>query len=264
MTEPAGLGRDILFDIVGEHIAVVTLNRPQKRNAVNVELAEALGWAVGAIERDDAVRVAILASSHPETFCAGADLAEIAAGRGALLAPEGVGFAGFVDAPRTKPWIAAVRGAALGGGCELALACDMIVAGEDGRFGLPEVKRGLFAGAGGVHRLPRALPRHLALELVLTGEPLTARRGHELGFVNRLAESERVLDEAVALAAAIAANAPVAVRESLHVARLAQEATDAALRRLSGERGDIVFASADSREGALAFLERRAPVWTGR
>jgi enoyl-CoA hydratase/carnithine racemase len=262
--QPEGVGREVLYEVVDGQIAIITLNRPEVRNAVNGPLAEAVDFLVQQIEADDAIRVGIITSSNERVFCAGADLSEISKGRGHLLQTPYGGFAGFVDAPRTKPWIAAVRGFALGGGCELSLACDMIVASDNAQFGLPEVKRGLFAGAGGVHRLPRALPRHLALELVATGEPIGAERAAALGFVNHVAPLDQVLDTAIGLARAIAVNAPLAVRHSLIVARLASECTDAELRKLSVTEGDIVFASEDAQEGARAFLEKRAPQWKGR
>jgi enoyl-CoA hydratase/carnithine racemase len=265
MTEqPDGVGREVLYEVVDDHIAVITLNRPEVRNAVNPELAAAIEWLVKRVEADDAIRVAILTSSNDRVFCAGADLAAISSGRGAGIATKDGGFAGFVDAKRDKPWIAAVKGYALAGGGELCLACDMIVASDDAKFGLPEVKRGLFAGAGGVHRLPRALPRNIALELIATGESLDAQRAYELGLVNRLAPTDGVLAAALELARAIAVNAPVSVRESLKVARLSGEATDAELRKLSGEATMRVMTTADAREGPRAFLEKRAPQWTSR
>jgi enoyl-CoA hydratase len=262
--QPDGVGREVLYDLVDGHIAVITLNRPEVRNAVNPELAAAVEWLIKKVEADDTVRVAILTSSNDRVFCAGADLAAISSGRGAGIATADGGFAGFVDAKRDKPWIAAVKGYALAGGGELCLACDMIVASEDAKFGLPEVKRGLFAGAGGVHRLPRALPRNIALELVATGDPMEARRAYELGLVNRLAPTDQVLAVALELARAIAVNAPISVRESLKVARLSSEATDAELRKISGEASMRVMTTADAREGPRAFLEKRAPQWTGR
>ena len=261
---PASIGEEVLFEIVDDHVALVTLNRPEKRNAINGAVAQALEWAIRRVEADDMIRVAILTSSLEGTFSAGADLAEISAGRGSTLSTEYGGFAGFVDAPRTKPWIAAVRGNVLAGGCELTLACDMIVASEDVRFGLPEVKRGLLAAAGGVHRLGRVLPRNVALELVATGDPMPAARAYSLGLINRMVPLAEVPAEARRLAAAIAVNAPVSVRESLRIARLAQELTDAELRILSKERSKIVMATEDAREGPRAFVEKRAPVWKGR
>ncbi|MGQ0534369.1 MAG: enoyl-CoA hydratase-related protein [Caulobacteraceae bacterium] len=260
---PASVGEEVLFEVV-DHIALVTLNRPDKRNAVNGPLTEALDWVVKAVEDDDDVRVAILASSLETTFCAGADLAEIVKGNGAALRSEGGGFAGFVDAKRAKPWIAAVRGSALAGGCELTLACDMIVASQDATFGLPEVKRGLYAGAGGIYRLPRALPRNVALELIATGNPMNVQRAYELGLVNRIAPLATVIETAKELAGEIAVNAPLSVRESLRVARLAAETPDAQTRELSREAAMVVMTSEDAKEGPRAFLEKRAPRWTGR
>jgi enoyl-CoA hydratase len=260
--KPDSVGHAVLFD-VADHVALVTLNRPDKRNAVNGAVASALDWIVKQVEADAAIRVAILFSSLDSTFCAGADLAEIAAGNARALSTKDGGFAGFTDHARLKPWIAAVRGNALAGGCELALACDMIVASPDAKFGLPEVKRGLFAGAGGVHRIVRALPRNIGLELVATGDPLDAERAYALGLVNRLVVADQVLPATKTLAAAIAENAPLSVSESLRVARVGQEVTDADLRKLSLERGRIVMTSNDAREGPVAFLQRRKPNWTG-
>jgi enoyl-CoA hydratase len=207
--------------------------------------------------------VAILTSSNDRAFCAGADLSEIAAGRADTLSTPDGGFAGFADHPRSKPWIAAVRGSALAGGCELSLACDMIVASEDSQFGLPEVKRGLIAAAGGVFRLPRALPRHIAFELIATGNPLGADRAYALGLVNMVVPSQDVLTAAYRLAATIAANAPMAVCESLAVARASGGQTETDVRTLSTRARERVFASNDAREGSKAFLEKREPVWTG-
>jgi enoyl-CoA hydratase/carnithine racemase len=258
------LGRDLLFEQIDEHIALVILNRPQARNAINVAVAEALAHVVDAIERDSTIRVAVLASSSDRAFCAGADIGDIAGGRGQLLMTVDGGFAGFVNAKRDKPWIAAVNGFALGGGCELALACDMIVAAQDATFGLPEVKRGLLAGAGGVYRIARAVPRNVALELVATGNSIGAARAQALGLVNHLSATSDLRETALDLARAIAANAPIAVRESLKIARLAVDYSDEELRAQSSVGSEIVFASADAQEGARAFLEKRIPQWTGR
>jgi len=176
------------------------------------------------------------------------------------MTPEG-GFAGFVHAPRAKPWIAAVHGFALGGGLELSLACDMIVAADNAVFGLPEPKRGILAGAGGVYRLPRAIPRAIALEMLATGAPIDARRAYELGLVNRVIEESQLLGEAIALAEQIAANAPLSVRESLAIGRIAGERHEAELRQLQDAAAKRVMASEDAREGPRAFVEKRAPVW---
>jgi enoyl-CoA hydratase/carnithine racemase len=261
---PKSLGREVLYERVEETIAVARLNRPDKRNAVNGDVAAAMDWIVKETERDDAVRVVILASSSDAAFSAGADLSEISRGRGHLLSTPDGGFGGFTVHPREKPWIAAVNAPALAGGCELALACDMIVAAETARFGLPEVKRGLFAGAGGVFRLTRRLPASIAYELVATGDPIEAPRAHALGLVNRCVPAGQVFEEAVALARAIAVNAPLSVRESLKVARQSFDASEEELWKLSRATSAKVFASEDAREGPLAFLEKRAPVWKGR
>jgi enoyl-CoA hydratase len=197
-------------------------------------------------------------------FCAGADLKEISAGRGDSLSTPANGFAGFAFAKRRKPWIAAVNGLALAGGCELALSCDMIVAAEDGEFALPEVKRGLVAGAGGLFRLPRAIPRQIALELIATGDRLGASRAYELGLVNRLVPAADVRTAALKLARQIAVNAPVAVCESLAVARQAFVLDDESLRTVSRDAWDAISRSEDFKEGPRAFIEKRAPRWSGK
>jgi enoyl-CoA hydratase len=254
----------VLFEIIDDHVALVTLNRPHKRNAVNGTLASALGYLVKQVEADDSIGVAILASSGESVFCAGADLGEVAAGRfEAISTPDG-GFAGFHAACRQKPWIAAVRGKALGGGLELCLACDMIVAATDATFGLPEVKRGLLAAAGGIYRLPRAISRNIALELIATGNAFSAERAYALGIVNRVVPSDAVQHEARQLAREIAANAPLAVRESLKIARLAPERPESELRELARSASRIIFNSEDAKEGSTAFLQNRTPRWSGR
>lgn len=260
---PASVGQEVLFE-VENHVAQVILNRPDKRNAVNGAVAQAMDWIVKAIDADADIRVAVLSSTTEGTFSAGADLSEISKGNGASLSTKDGGFAGFVFAERATPWIAAVRGNALAGGCELALACDMIVASDTAKFGLPEVKRGLFAGAGGVYRLPRALPRAIALEIVATGDPLEAERAHALGLINRLVSVDEVLPTANALAQAIAVNAPLSVAESLRVAKLAFDLPEEELIKVSNKASAKVFSSEDAKEGPRAFLEKRAPNWTGR
>lgn len=261
--KPAGVGNEVLFDMHGDHIAIVTLNRPEKRNAVNGAVAEAMDWILKHTEQETDIRVVILTSSNDKTFCAGADLAEIAAGNGAKLSTPDGGFGGFVDSVRTKPWIAAVRGSALAGGCEFSLSCDMIVASDDSKFGLPEVKRGLVAGAGGIHRIVRALPRNIGLELVATGDPLDVAQAAAFGLVNRVVPMDDVVPTAIALAEAITINAPVSVQESLKVARLAQEETDKQLRERSQAATAVIMKTEDFKEGPKAFLEKRAPVWKG-
>jgi enoyl-CoA hydratase len=250
------------YEVLGQ-VAIITMNRPEARNAVNGEMAEAIEAAVDRLEGDDSVWVAVLAGNGP-VFCAGADLKAIAGGEGAsLMTPRG-GFAGFVKRERTKPVIAAVDGPALAGGTEIALACDLVVASVSASFGIPEVKRSLIAAAGGLFRLPRVLPRNIAMELALTGEPITAGRAKELGLVNRLVEPGEARSEAIALAQVIAGNAPVAVRQSRRVVLAAQSSDDEALWQLTSEAQSIAVASEDFQEGPRAFIEKRPPQWTGR
>ena len=254
----------VTLERLPDHVALVTLNRPEARNAVNGDVTQGLEAAIDATEADDDVWLVILTGSGDAAFCAGADLKAVSSGQGQGLRTERGGFAGFVHATRRKPWIAAINGPALAGGCEIALACELRVAVPTARFGLPEVKRGLVASAGGLYRLPRALPQALALEMILTGEPISAERALQLGLVNALAEPAGLLAAAQALAARITVNAPVAVRESLAVAKQALDLDDAGLRSLSGQAQQAVMASEDYREGPLAFIEKRAPRWTGR
>lgn len=254
----------VLSDRHGQHIAIFTINRPDARNAINGEVAEAIEAAVNDVEADERLRVAVLTGAGGRVFSAGADLKEVSRGNlDKLIRKEG-GFAGFVHAKRRKPWIAAVEGLAVAGGCEIALACDMIVASSGGAFGLPEVMRGLAAAAGGLYRLPRAIPRAIAIELILTGSQLSSERAAELGMVNKLVSPGEVLKTALTLAEAIAANAPLAVRESLGVAKLAADLDDATLRRLGDEAQERLKQTEDFREGPRAFVEKRPPVWTGR
>jgi len=247
-----------------DHVALVTLNRPQARNAVNAALAAALEAIVDETERDPEIWAVVLTGAGDGVFCAGADLKEVAAGRAADLFTMRGGFAGFVYADRSKPWITAVNGKALAGGFEIVLACDLVVASENAAFGLPEVSRGLIAAAGGLYRLPRVLPRNLALELVMTGEALDATRAQHHGLVNRVVPSDQVVAQASALAQRITRNAPVAVRESLRVARSACDLDESAARVRTRESRDRVAMTEDYKEGPRAFVEKREPRWQGK
>jgi enoyl-CoA hydratase len=253
---------EVRYDVDG-HVATITLNRPEQRNAVSPELTTALDEAMGRFEADAEVWVGILTGAGPN-FCAGADLKALGAGRAAELVTERGGFAGFVRYPRTKPMIAAIRGFALAGGTELVLACDLVVASTDAAFGLPEVTRGIVAAAGGLFRLPRALPPARALELILTADRLGAAEAHRLGMVNHLAEPDDVVGRARELADRICRNAPLAVRESLAVARDALLLSDDEGWERSAAAMERARTSQDAREGVTAFLEKREPRWTGR
>lgn len=254
----------VLFEQPAPHIALVTLNRPEARNAVNGEVAQAIDAIVKKTEADPDIWVVVLASSNDKVFSAGADLKEVSQGRVETLWTENGGFAGLVHAKRSKPWIAAVEGLALAGGCELALACDIIVAGEGGGFGLPEVTRGLVAAAGGLYRLPRVLPKAIAIDLILTAERISTERAAQFGMVSRLTPAGKARETALDLAKTITANAPLAVRESLAVVKLADDLDDDALRRLSDEAQSRVQVTEDFFEGSTAFVEKRPPAWKGR
>lgn len=254
----------VTFEMVYPHVALVTIQRPEARNSVNDAVAWALDQAVKRVENDPDIWVAILTGAGGVAFCAGADLKQVAEGRlDGLYTPDGA-FAGFVRHPRSKAWIAAVEGFAMAGGCELALACDLIVASEQSIFSLPEVTRGLVAAAGGVYRIVRALPRAIALELIATGAKLPAPRAAELGLINRLAPKGEALSEAIDLAQSIVANAPIAVRESLQVARLAYDFDDKTLFDMGLSAQERIKLTDDFAEGPRAFIEKRAPRWTGR
>jgi crotonobetainyl-CoA hydratase len=249
------------------NVLLITINRPEARNAVNAAVHLGIGEALEQAESDPEIRVVILTGAGDKAFCAGADL--VALSRGERIAPQDKaqaawGFAGFVQHPVSKPVIAAVNGFALGGGTELALASDMVIAAETAQFGLPEVKRGLIAAAGGAFRLTQQLPPKIALEFLMTGEPFSAARAAELGLVNKVVPAERLLEEAFALAERIAVNAPLSVQASKRIAlqiidhhRAAEDgfwAQNAAETR-------TLMQSEDAREGPRAFAEKRAPVW---
>ena len=247
---------------VRENVALMTLDRPEARNAVDQQLAADLESGIDRLEADDALWIGVLQGAGP-AFCAGADLKAVAAGRAHLTTERG-GFAGIVRRDRTKPIIAAVEGPALAGGFEIVLSCDLVVAGTDARFGIPEVKRSLIANAGGLIRLPRVLPRNLAMEMALTGEPIDAVTAHRHGVVTRLVGGGDALECALNLAAEITANAPLAVRASRRVIVDGSLLGDDEAFALSAEASRGVFQSEDFREGPLAFIEKRPPKWQGR
>jgi enoyl-CoA hydratase len=244
-----------------DNVLIVTLNRPEAKNAVNEALARGVAAAMQTLDADPDLRVGIITGAGG-TFCAGMDLKGFLRGENPTV--DGRGFAGLTQAPPKTPLIAAVEGWALAGGCEVALACDLIVASTEAKFGIPEVKRGLVAGAGGLLRLPNRIPYHLAMEFALTGEPVTAETAHRYGLVNRLTEPGKALDGALELAAQVAANGPLAVAVTKEIVRSAGDWTEDEGWEMQGKLLPAVFASEDAREGATAFAEKRPPNWKGK
>jgi crotonobetainyl-CoA hydratase len=252
------------------HVLLVTINRPEARNAVNRAVTVGIGEALDIAEETPDIWAVIITGAGDKAFCAGADLKAAAAGE---LTDDGDerlrrwGFAGYVTHHISKPTIAAVNGFALGGGTEITLASDLAVAADTANFGLPEVKRGIFAGAGGAFRLPRAIPDKIAMEAVLTGKPIPAQRAYELGLVNRVVPFDDLLPAAFALADEIIQNAPLAVQVSK---RIAKGITDGAVPaeaddwERTAREGAALMSSQDAREGMLAFAEKRAPRWQGK
>ncbi len=247
-----------------EHVEILTINRPEARNAINAEVSRAMSSALDELASDEDCAVVVLTGSGDKAFSAGMDLKAFASGEGESIMSTPGGFAGIVHRSFPKPIIAAVNGAALAGGCEIVLACDMAVASEHATFGIPETKRGLIAGAGALIRLPNRLPLAVALELALTGEAVDARRALVLGLVNRVVPADRLLEEALALAARISDNAPLAVRWSKKVMLGALSVPEEEAWKLNLEAMGVVFSSADAMEGSVAFAEKRKPNWQGR
>jgi enoyl-CoA hydratase len=242
-----------------DRILIITINRPKAKNAVNAAVARGLADAVDRLDGDKGLSVGVLTGAGG-SFSAGMDLKAFARGESPIVEGRGMGF---TERPPAKPLIAAVEGYALAGGTELALATDLIVASRDAAFGIPEVKRGLVAGGGGLLRLPQRIPYAVAMELALTGENLPAERAHALGLVNVLAEPGKALDEAIALAKRITANGPLAVAATK---RIIVESRGWSPETMFAEQMKIlmpVFSSNDAREGAVAFAEKRPPRWTG-
>jgi enoyl-CoA hydratase len=245
----------------GDGIAVITINRPEARNAVNRAVAVALAAALDELDARDDIAVGVITGAAG-TFCAGMDLKAFLTGE--LPSVDGRGFGGLTMAPPAKPLVAAVEGYALAGGCEIVLACDMVVAAQNARFGIPEVTRGLVAAAGGLLRLPRRIPYQVAMEFALTGEMMEAPRAHELGLVNRLTPPGEALAGALQLARTVAKNAPLAVRTTKRVIVSSGAWSPEQMWERQTEMIAHIFTTEDAREGARAFAEKRAPNWQGR
>lgn len=247
---------------VCDFVATITLDRPQVRNAIDLPTAMALERAIDDAEASDDVRVIVLAATGP-VFSAGMDLKALTS-TGDRPVTKGRGAFGIAARPPEKPTVAAVQGKALGGGLEIALTADVIVASSEAEFGLPEVKRGLIAAAGGVLRLPRRIPRNVALELIMTGTPISAQRAYELGLVNRVVPPGHALETARELAREIARNAPLAVRTSRWIVDNSVDWPVAEMFDRMQPKAQVIRDSRDAEEGARAFVEKRQPVWVGK
>jgi len=252
---------DVLVE-ASEGILTITINRPAAKNAMTLAAATRIAAALDELDSRDDLCIGILTGAGG-TFCAGMDLKGFLA-RGERPSLPGRGFGGLTRKPPQKPLIAAVEGYALAGGFELVLACDMVVASEAAQFGVPEVKRGLAATAGGLMRLPRQLPYRIALELALTGDMFPAKRAYEYGLINRLVPAGQALDEARKLAATIAGNGPLSVAASKRVIVESQGWSAEEMWDKQAALTEHVFVSQDAREGSAAFAEKRKPVWQGK
>lgn len=250
----------VLVDITNG-IMTITMNRPEARNAINGDAARGIAAALEQLDSDDSVRVGILTGAGG-TFCSGMDLKGFLTGD--LPSVEGRGFGGLTESLPRKPLIGAIEGYALAGGCEMALSCDMLVAAETSKFGIPEVKRGLVAAAGGLMRLPRQIPQKIAMELALTGDFMSAQRAADLGLVNRIVAEGNALEAAKELAAAINANGPLAVAVSKQVVLQSADWSSSEMFDKQNAIAVPVFSSEDAIEGAAAFAEKRAPNWKGK
>jgi enoyl-CoA hydratase len=244
-----------------DNVLVITLSRPEARNAVNADVAQGLAAALDRLDAEPGLSVGVLTGAGG-TFSAGMDLKGFLRGESPVV--EGRGLGGLTQAPPRKPLIAAVEGWALAGGFEMVLACDLVVASREAKFGLPEVKRSLVAGAGGLLRLPQRLPYHVAMEVALTGGPLLAETAFRHGLVNRLVEPGQALDAALDLAAEIAANGPLALAATKEIMRRSLDWTEDEGWKQQMDIMAPVFGSEDAREGATAFAEKRTPQWQGK
>ena len=257
----------VLFEKRGR-IGIITLNRPEARNAVNGDVASGVEAAIDSIESDDEIWVGLItantAGQEKPVFCAGADLKAINSGNAGGLSTKRGGFAGIAYRERRKPIIVAVDGLATAGGCEIVLSCDLVVASNRSSFGLAEVKRNLIAGAGGLFRLPRAIGRSAALEIILTGEPLAAQRAYELGLVNHVVAPDQVMPKAIEIADRICAAAPLAVWASRKVVLASAYENDENLINMTNAEFGAIMASEDTKEGLTAFIEKRLPNWKAR
>jgi enoyl-CoA hydratase len=255
MTEPA------VVTEIKDQLMTITINRPEAKNAINAAVAQGLSDALIKLDADPDVGLGILTGARG-TFCAGMDLKAFVRGESAVIA--GRGFGGIAEAPPRKPLIAAVEGYALAGGFELALACDLIIAADGAKFGIPEVTRGLAAGGGGLLRLPRQMPYRIAMELALTGSIVSAERLLGLGLVNRVVPDGTALDEATGLARLILENGPLGVEVSKTIISQSGDWTLEEMFRRQDVMIDRITNSEDAREGAVAFAEKRKPVWRGK
>ena len=246
------------------HVEILTINRPEARNAINGAVTLGMSAALDELAKDADCSVVVLTGSGDKAFSAGMDLKAFSSGEGGKIIGASGGFAGLTQRDFPKPIIAAVNGSALAGGFEIMLSCDLVVAADHATFGIPEAKRGLVAGAGGLIRMPKRLPLAVALELAMTGDAIDAERAYALGLVNKVVPPGALLDEAIALAERIAANAPLAVRYSKSVMKRAAELPEAEGWKINAEAVGVVFSSADAMEGPIAFAEKRPPKWQGK
>jgi enoyl-CoA hydratase len=245
-----------------EGIQIITINRPEAKNAINLDTAAEMSDAFEELDAREDIQIGILTGAGA-TFSSGMDLKDFAR-TGKRSVVEGKGFAGLNEAPPKKPLIAAVEGYALAGGCEMMLACDLVVSANNAKFGLPEVKRGLVPGSGGLLRLPRQIPYHIAMEVVLTGDMFTAERAHQYGLINVLTEPGQALAGAIELAKRICENGPLAIQTAKRIINEGLDWPSDQMFEIQRPKMAHIFTSADAREGATAFAEKRKPVWQGK